>query len=248
MEAAIAATDLCLNLRYPTAGETSASLLRILAVGRPVVVSDYAEFGDLPDEVAVHVPLGEGEEEIFARRLAELLLGDRASLARMGECARRHVAERHDPGRAARTLVEAATSLARREPPGDAPPRIAPASSALHVEGSGEIRVEGLEGWRAGERGRLQVFVRNRGRDRWLPSHEVPGGVIFEVQLRAGGSDRFAGRPWLALERELAPGEERRFELVLRRPLEGGRLLIKPTVALTTGNRPFGRFDCEVEV
>ncbi|HSM14502.1 MAG TPA: glycosyltransferase, partial [Thermoanaerobaculia bacterium] len=61
MESAIAATDLCLNLRYPTAGETSASLLRILAVGRPVIVSDYAEFAGLPEEIAIRVPLGEGE-------------------------------------------------------------------------------------------------------------------------------------------------------------------------------------------
>ncbi len=38
-EAGIAAVDLCLNLRYPTAGETSASLLRILAVGKVAIVS-----------------------------------------------------------------------------------------------------------------------------------------------------------------------------------------------------------------
>jgi glycosyltransferase involved in cell wall biosynthesis len=248
MEAAIAATDLCLNLRYPTAGETSASLLRILAVGRPVVVSDYGEFGELPDEVAVRVRLGEGEEESFALRLAELLSGGRETLARMGANARRHVAERHDPERAAQALVAAVTSLAGREPPGDSPPRVEPASSAFHFEGAGEIRVEGLEGWRAGGRARLGVVVRNRGRERWLPSHEVPGGVIFEVQLREGAVDLYAGRPWLALEREVAPGEERRFELELRRPLARGRLLIKPTVALTLGNRPFGRWDFEVEL
>ena len=67
LDAAISATDLCLNLRYPTAGETSASLLRILAVGRPVVVSDYADFGDLPEEIALHIPPGEGEMEKLAR-------------------------------------------------------------------------------------------------------------------------------------------------------------------------------------
>ena len=50
---AIAGCDLCLNLRYPSAGETSASLLRILALGRPAVVSDYGQFADLPDAVAV---------------------------------------------------------------------------------------------------------------------------------------------------------------------------------------------------
>ena len=34
---ALTACDLALNLRYPTAGETSASLLRVLALGRPAV-------------------------------------------------------------------------------------------------------------------------------------------------------------------------------------------------------------------
>ena len=62
-EAAIGACDLCTNLRYPTAGETSASLLRVLALGRPVVVSDYAQMAELPDEVVVKAPLGEDEVE-----------------------------------------------------------------------------------------------------------------------------------------------------------------------------------------
>ncbi|HEV7785664.1 MAG TPA: glycosyltransferase, partial [Thermoanaerobaculia bacterium] len=60
-EASIAAVDLCLNLRYPTAGETSASLLRVLAAGRPAIVSDYAQFAELPAEVALRVPLGDEE-------------------------------------------------------------------------------------------------------------------------------------------------------------------------------------------
>ncbi len=96
LDAAISAIDLCLNLRYPTAGETSASLLRILAVGRPVVVSDYADFGDLPEDLAVHIPPGEGEMQKLAAALAQLL-DDRSRLARMGEAARRYVADVHAP-------------------------------------------------------------------------------------------------------------------------------------------------------
>ena len=103
LDAAISATDLCLNLRYPTAGETSASLLRILAVGRPVVVSDYADFGDLPADLSVHIPPGEGEMQKLAAALAQLL-DDRSRLARMGEAARRYVADVHAPERAADEL------------------------------------------------------------------------------------------------------------------------------------------------
>lgn len=248
LESAIAATDLCLNLRYPTAGETSASLLRILAVGRPVVVSDYAEFGELPDAVAIRVPLGEGEDEILAARLGECLLGDRARLAAMGEAARRHVAERHAPERTARELVAAVAELAEREPPGDRAPAVPPPSSALHVRSAGEIRVEGLEEWRPGRLGRIAVTVANRGLDRWRRSRDLPGGVLFEVQLWDEGRDRYAGRPWLVLERELDPGEERRFELELRRPLAGGLLLVKPHVLLAEGSVLFGHWSREVRL
>jgi len=244
LDAAIAATDLCLNLRYPTAGETSASLLRILAVGRPVLVSQYAELGDLPAELALPIPLGDGEDEALERALADVLLGPRAELERLGELARRYVAERHAPERSAAALVEAVEALAPREPPGDLPPRPGPRSSAVHVRLPGEIEVTGAEAWPEGERRTLAVTVRNRSRCRWLASHERPGGVIFEVQLYdARGVDLWIGRPWLALPGRLEPGEARRFELELRRPLGPCRLLIKPTIDLAEGHRPLGDWE-----
>ncbi|HRC88141.1 MAG TPA: glycosyltransferase family 4 protein, partial [Thermoanaerobaculia bacterium] len=103
-EAAIAAVDVCLNLRYPTAGETSASLLRVLAVGRPALVSDYAQFADLPDAVALKVPLGEAELAELVLRLSALL-EDRERLAAMSRAARELVAREHAPERAADEIV-----------------------------------------------------------------------------------------------------------------------------------------------
>jgi glycosyltransferase involved in cell wall biosynthesis len=44
----LAAADVCLCLRWPTAQETSASWLRCLAAGRPTVVTDLAHLADLP--------------------------------------------------------------------------------------------------------------------------------------------------------------------------------------------------------
>src|SRR5207253_10077670 len=45
----VAACDIVLNLRYPTVGETSGSLLRALGLGRAVLVSDVGAFHELPD-------------------------------------------------------------------------------------------------------------------------------------------------------------------------------------------------------
>lgn len=59
-------TDICLNLRYPYNGETSGSLMRILAKGKCVVVNDIGSFGEIPSEVCVKLPsvdmMGEDNE------------------------------------------------------------------------------------------------------------------------------------------------------------------------------------------
>ena len=49
--------DVVLNLRYPTAGESSGTLARALGMGRCCVVYNYAAFGDFPSHVAVKIPL-----------------------------------------------------------------------------------------------------------------------------------------------------------------------------------------------
>lgn len=46
--AAMEAADLVIHLRYPTARETSAALLRVMAQGRPVVISDIANQSEIP--------------------------------------------------------------------------------------------------------------------------------------------------------------------------------------------------------
>src|SRR6185503_20500993 len=56
------AVDVVVNLRYPTAGETSGTLIRSLGAGKPVIVSDFGQFGELPDEVCLKVTPGPEEE------------------------------------------------------------------------------------------------------------------------------------------------------------------------------------------
>jgi glycosyltransferase involved in cell wall biosynthesis len=51
-----ATLDVVLNLRYPTLGETSASALRAMAAGRPIVVLDHGWYRELPDDAAVKLP------------------------------------------------------------------------------------------------------------------------------------------------------------------------------------------------
>ncbi|HNT37103.1 MAG TPA: glycosyltransferase family 4 protein, partial [bacterium] len=108
----IRASDVCLNLRYPTAGETSAGLLRIMAAGRPVLVSDCGSFSELPDSVALKVPVGHQgrEEELIFRYLT--LLAEQPQIAdAIGRNTRQHVLQEHPLDLAASRYREFISSL-----------------------------------------------------------------------------------------------------------------------------------------
>ena len=59
----LAACDAILNLRYPTVGETSGTLLRALGMGKPVLVSEIGSFREYPDDICLKVPVDASEEE-----------------------------------------------------------------------------------------------------------------------------------------------------------------------------------------
>ncbi|MGI8858091.1 MAG: glycosyltransferase family 4 protein, partial [Thermomicrobiales bacterium] len=67
-----AAADLCVNLRYPTAGETSAAVLRLMSAGLPTIVTDTGAFSDLPDDAVLKVPPDAFEGELLATYLQAL--------------------------------------------------------------------------------------------------------------------------------------------------------------------------------
>lgn len=226
--AGIAACDLCLNLRYPSAGETSASLLRVLAIGRPVIVSDHAQFAEMPAEIAVRVPLGDGEADTLADELRRLLR-DSGRLRAMGERARAHVAREHDPEASARRIAAAAGELAACAPPVPAPLDDVPASSLVGRDFAGVVSVAGADSpWPAGERRTLRVAVRNDGDTVWLAGERGEGGVAFEVRVSAGGVEAPRGEPWRPLPRDLRRGEDWSFEIDVRRPIGEARLRVEP--------------------
>ncbi|HEY8601907.1 MAG TPA: glycosyltransferase family 4 protein [Thermomicrobiales bacterium] len=102
----LAAADCCVNLRYPSAGETSASLLRIMGAGLPVLVSDAGSFRELPAGSAMVVPVGPIEEPLLAEYLIALAR-DGSLRAGLGETAREFVAAEHSLERSALGYLDA---------------------------------------------------------------------------------------------------------------------------------------------
>lgn len=99
----LAACDAVLNLRYPTVGESSGTLLRAFGLGKAVVVSDAGSFREYPDEICLKVPVDASEEQylfeymnlLASRPEVGQALGAKAREWAARECTWPSVAERY---------------------------------------------------------------------------------------------------------------------------------------------------------
>jgi glycosyltransferase involved in cell wall biosynthesis len=106
----MAACDAIVGLRSPTMGETSGSAIRALSLGKPLVVSDVGWFAELPDDVAIKVPVDEHEEDTLAAALEALTDAD--VRAKMGAAALELVEREHRVDRVAEAYAAALEQLA----------------------------------------------------------------------------------------------------------------------------------------
>jgi len=99
----MAACDVLVNLRFPTMGETSGSVIRGLSLGKALVVSDVGWFAELRDGVALRVPVDEYEVPVL-----EAALGFACEhAAALGAAARAYVEREHALPRVADAYVAA---------------------------------------------------------------------------------------------------------------------------------------------
>ncbi len=105
----IAGTDVAINLRAFTVGETSASLCRIMGIGVPAVVSDLGWFAEIPDNCVAKV----APENDFAGLQSELrrLLTDQRLKQQMGDRARDFVLTEHNIWRTAERYIDFARTV-----------------------------------------------------------------------------------------------------------------------------------------
>jgi glycosyltransferase involved in cell wall biosynthesis/SAM-dependent methyltransferase len=99
----LAACDIILNLRYPTVGENSGTLMRALGLGKAVVVSEVGSFSELPETICLKAPVDASEEDYLFEYLNLLVgrpemrkeLGARARAWVQTECTWPQVARRY---------------------------------------------------------------------------------------------------------------------------------------------------------
>lgn len=119
------AVDVAVNLRHPTGGETSGTVIRLLGLGKPLVVTDAGAFAEIPDGCAAKVPADEREEDVLTAYLAALA-ADPGLRRALGGAARRHMAAHHSLAGSARGYADflAAVAAAPERPA----PRVPPAA------------------------------------------------------------------------------------------------------------------------
>ena len=88
------ATDVCVNLRYPAAGESSGIAVRVMGIGKPVVFTSGEEIARIPENACLRVDTGAAEEEMLARTIL-WLDADRTAATEIGKRAAQHIAEEH---------------------------------------------------------------------------------------------------------------------------------------------------------
>ena len=105
-----AAIDVCVNLRFPTAGESSGIAIRMMGIGKPVVFTQGAEVARIPENACLRVDLGAAEEEMLADIIL-WLARDREAGVEIGCRAAEHIARVHAVEKVAERYWDALGSL-----------------------------------------------------------------------------------------------------------------------------------------
>jgi glycosyltransferase involved in cell wall biosynthesis len=137
-----AASDVCINLRHPTAGETSAAVLRLMSAGLPTIVTETGAFTDLPNDAVLKVPPDAFEGEMLAAYLHTLATNPPFRRA-VGANARAFVQREHTMRQAAEGYLDVLHDVTGRTLGHDLirePPRPQPVSlPAIVTDGSSTL-------------------------------------------------------------------------------------------------------------
>ena len=96
-----AATDVCVNLRYPSAAETSGIGIRMMGIGKPVVFTAGEALARIPANACLRLEAGPGEERMLEDYIV-WLAGNREAGVEIGRRAAAHIAHCHAPEKIAR--------------------------------------------------------------------------------------------------------------------------------------------------
>ena len=107
------AVDACINLRYPAAGESSGIAIRLMGIGKPVILSAAEETSRFPDDACLRIDTGPAEIEMLAAMM-NWLVNHSAQAHEIGRRASAHIQQHHALGTVAAEVLETAVRFAGR--------------------------------------------------------------------------------------------------------------------------------------
>ena len=103
-------TDIAVNLRERTVGETSGCLCRLMSSGICSVVADVGWYSELPDDCVVKVPLDVHTDSLLLAYLERLMV-DQSLRTRIGENAKRYAFTHHHASHSAEAYLDFITRV-----------------------------------------------------------------------------------------------------------------------------------------
>ncbi|HEU5162797.1 MAG TPA: hypothetical protein VFV54_06610, partial [Thermoanaerobaculia bacterium] len=188
----LAAVDRIVNLRYPSAGEMSGPLIRAFRIGRPIAVSEIAQFAEIPRDAAVHIPLTADEAPALVSFMTRPIDG-----AALGAAQRAWLDEH---GSIERVVDGYMRALAGANDLPDAMER-APSSLPLVPR----LRMESLSAISARDAVRVSFAVANEGDERYRAA--AYGEAALRFVMKAWSGEAIVGARWIAPTRDLGPGD-----------------------------------------
>lgn len=86
--------DACINLKYPAAGETSGIAIRLMGVGKPVLMTDSPENARYREDACIRIPASVAERASLIEHM-RLLAGMPRAAQEIGRRAAEHIASHH---------------------------------------------------------------------------------------------------------------------------------------------------------
>src|SRR5581483_8573749 len=91
---AASAVDAAINLRYPDAGEASGIAIRLMGIGKPIMLTDGPAIERFPEDACIRIPIGPGEVDSVKQHLILLTSIIEAGRA-IGLRGARHIQQHH---------------------------------------------------------------------------------------------------------------------------------------------------------
>ena len=167
-------SDIAIQLRYPTAGETSIITLQIMGVGKPVIVSNIGSFTEIPNNSVIKIN-PDVKEEVSVYNEFLKITNDSIYKESLSDNAKKYIIEKHDPEKIASELFKFILDVPKKEHKKIILPEIitneTPKKSNLEIFSEEEINVGELElkNPNTGNRliRKLRILLHNEIRD-WI--------------------------------------------------------------------------------